>query len=106
MGGHAAWRGWWVAAFLGFLLLGSQAVAETLRGTLRSVDARAQRIIVTDAEGDDNPLAVTQATRIVLNGRPARLADLRPGDQVVVAFREDPEGRATATSIVATRGRQ
>jgi len=101
----AAWRGWWMAAFLGILLLGSQALAETLRGILRSVDARAQRIVVTDAEGDENPLAVTQATRITLNGRPARLADLRPGDQVLVSFREEPDGRATATSVAATRAR-
>lgn len=77
--------------------------ADTLRGTLRSVDPRSRRVVVTDADGDDNPMAVARTARVTLNGKPATLADLRRGDRVVVAFSEDPNGNAIATAIAASR---
>ena len=90
-------------AVLAWAALAAPCLAETLRGTLRSVDAQQRRIVVTDKDGDDNPLAVAATAVVTLNGKRAALADLRPGDRVVVAFSEDPNGTATATAIEASR---
>jgi hypothetical protein len=85
------------------LLVGHAAFADTLRGVVRSVNAKARQMVVADRDGDDNRFAVPSTARIVLNGKRATVADLRAGDQVVVGFHEDARGRATATSIAATR---
>lgn len=84
-------------------LVATTCLADTLRGTLRSVEPRSRRIVVTDADGDDNHLVVARTARVSLNGRPAALSDLRRGDRVVVAFTEDPNGNAIATAVAATR---
>jgi len=103
-GGSA--RSLWVSAVaMGCLLAAGQALAGTLRGVVRSVDTKEQRIVVVDADGDDNPLRVAPTAQITLNGRPAKLADLQPGDRVVATFRDDAEGHATASAIAATRGK-
>ena len=89
---------------VGLLALASTTcLADTLRGTLRSVEPRTRRIVVTDADGDDNHLVVARTARVTLDGRPAALSDLRRGDRVVVAFSEDPNGNAIATAVAATR---
>ena len=100
-----------VPVFLAFgvglacLLSGRPARADVVRGVLRSVDARSQQIVVTDADGDHNALTVASTARITLNGVRARLAGLRAGDRVAVVFQEDARGRATATSIAAARAK-
>jgi hypothetical protein len=91
------------AALLCWVLLAAPCLADTLRGTLRSVDATGRRIVVTDKDGDDNPFVVAAAASINLNGKRATLADLRRGDRVVVTFAEDPGGKATVTALEATR---
>jgi|GEM_PF-2076583 len=91
------------AAFLLGSLVALPGLADTLRGTLRAVDAEQWRIVVTDKDGDDNHLAVARTAAISLNGRRASLGELQPGDRVVVTFSEDPNGAATATAIAATR---
>ncbi len=83
-------------------LAATTCLADTLRGTLRSVDPRTRRIVVTDSDGDDNHLVVARTARVTVNGRPAVLSDLRRGDRVVVAFTEDPNGNAIATAVAAT----
>ena len=88
------------------LLLEGLALADTLRGTLRSVDARTRRIVVTDRDGDDNRLNVAPAARITLNGKEATLDSLRPGDRVIVTFQESPDGQANAVAIAATRSKE
>jgi len=93
-------------ALLGCVLCGRSALADTLTGILRSVNAKARRIIVVDSDGDDNRLYVARKARISLNRKRAKLADLRAGDAVLVTFREDAEGRAAATAIAATRSKQ
>ncbi|MBM4031658.1 MAG: hypothetical protein FJ291_07715 [Planctomycetes bacterium] len=90
-------------ALLCWVLLAAPCLADTLRGTLRSVDATGRRIVVTDKDGDDNPFVVAQTASISLNGKRATLGDLRRGDRVVVTFAEDPGGTATASAIEATR---
>ncbi|HUT36567.1 MAG TPA: hypothetical protein VNE39_23970 [Planctomycetota bacterium] len=91
------------AGLLGVLLVALPCLADTLRGTLRSVDAEQRRLVVTDKDGDDNPLVVARTASIVLNGKKATLEELRAGDRVVVTFSEDPGGTATATAIEALR---
>jgi len=98
-------RHWTVggAALAFALLFALPSLADTLRGTLRQVAPRTRRIVVTDSDGDDNHLRVAVNARVTLNGRAAKLADLQPGDQVVVVFSEDAEGAATASAIEAKR---
>ena len=80
-------------------------LADTLRGTIRSVSPRERRLVVQDADGDDNHLRVARTARIVLNGKAAALDDLQPGDRVVVTFAEGSKGAATASAITARRGK-
>ena len=91
-----------LAALLAWVVAAT-SLADTLRGTVRSVDPRTRRLVVTDADGDDNHLVVARTARITIDGAVAELSDLRRGDKVVVAFTEDPNGNAIATAIAATR---
>ena len=96
----------WLVALVACLVLGRAAVADMLRGVLRSADPRTRQIVVTDRDRDHNRFTVAAAARITLNGRRATLADLRVGDQVVVTFHEDAQGRGTATGVAAVRRRE
>ena len=103
---RTAWRRHWMLVALvldGWVLMAQPCLAETLRGTLRSVEAEQRRIVVVDSDGDDNHLAVSRTARVSLNGQRAQLSDLKAGDRVVVAFSEDPQGKAIASAVEATR---
>jgi len=92
------------AALAGWVLLALPCYADTLRGTLRSVDSEHRRIVVVDRDGDDNHLAVARDARVSLNGKRVQLAELKAKDRVAVTFSEDSRGNATATAVEATRG--
>jgi len=47
------------------------------RGIVQSVSA--SQIVLRELDGSSVPLAVDGSTRVLLNGRPAQLADLQPG---------------------------
>ncbi len=90
-------------ATVGWVLMATPCLADTLRGTLRSIDPAQRRIVVTDKDGDDNRFVIARTAAVTLNGKRAGLDDLRAGDRVVVTFTEDPGGTAVATAVEATR---
>jgi hypothetical protein len=74
-----------------------RAEGRTLRGQLREVDADKQRIVVGN-ERQSPSYPVTAATRITVEGREVRLADLRPGASV--ALRLSADGKSLLAIMV------
>lgn len=71
---------------------------EVFQGRVVSVDSRG--VVIEDArEKGQLPYRVTLRSRIEINGRPATLADLKPGMVVWIAPRLLPTGGAMATGI-------
>lgn len=80
-------------------------------GELRVVDLASQRVTISIESGrlrDEVVMLVTPRTRITLNEQPAKLGELRPGDQVTVEHLLDPTGKAgqLVSRLSATRGEE
>lgn len=65
---------------------------ETHQGVINRVQPEQGRVVVTfEQAGAAVPLLVDETTELHINGQPARLAELRPGDAVSVTHIETPE---------------
>ena len=81
---------------------------EPVQGRIKSVDADSREVVV--ARGGEEPLAVRVPEKVkilfngsdALQGQPVQLADLRPGDRVVVQQIREDTG-CVATELAAVR---
>jgi formylmethanofuran dehydrogenase subunit D len=83
-------------------LAGAPALAadKTHEGTV--VSAAEGKLVMTDKEGkNEHTHTVPATTKVTLDGKDAKLTDLKKGDSVKVTV--DPEGRVVA--IAATRAK-
>ena len=62
------------------------AKAETLSGTISSVDADKHLLVVSGSDGVPYNFMVNKSTKITSGGSKAKLGDLQQGKQVSVAF--------------------
>ena len=82
---------------------------EPMQGRIKSVDADTREIVVSHGGGEE-PLAIQVPEKVkilfngsdLLRGQPVQLADLRPGDQVVVQQIREDTG-CVATELAAVR---
>jgi len=87
-----------VVLALGLMATGATAQeSEKCTGAVKAVDCTAKKITVT-AAGKDMTCTVADDAKITLNGKPAKLADLKAGDSV-----ECEHVKMTAKVIAATR---
>jgi len=77
-----------------------RAEGQTLHGKLKEVDADKQRIVLAN-ERQSPSYPVTTATRITVDGREAKLADLQPGTPAALKMSADGK---TLVAIMAGQG--
>jgi len=56
------------------------------RGKVERVDAGNHQLVVKSQDGRDHAFRLAQDARVHINGRDAKLADLRAGDDVTIAY--------------------
>src|SRR5205823_2620719 len=56
------------------------------RGKVERVDAGNHQLVVKGQDGRDHAFRLAQDARVHVNGREAKLADLRAGDEVTIAY--------------------
>ena len=78
-----------VVAFLAVALVvtGVALAAETVQGKV--VSAQANRLTMTDNDGERHVLQVNEDTKITLDGKAAKLADLKAGQAVTATFEKE-----------------
>src|SRR5262249_40508790 len=72
------------------------ALAPGLAAVLKSVDAKAQTVTLTGRGGEEKTIKVAADAKVQIDGKEAKLADLRPDDRVQLTLSED---RSTITAI-------
>jgi hypothetical protein len=78
-----------VVAFLAIALLvtGIAFAAETVQGKV--VSAQANKLTMTDNDGERHVLQVNADTKITLDGKAAKLEDLKAGQAVTATFQKE-----------------
>ena len=79
------------------------AKAETLSGTISSVDADKHLVVVNSSDGVPYDFNVGKGTKITSGGSKAKLADLQSGKQVSVSFMAERKKGNMARSIEVTQ---
>ncbi|MFA5039498.1 MAG: hypothetical protein WC732_07450 [Candidatus Omnitrophota bacterium] len=81
------------------------ALAQEAAGTVVSVDAQGQKLVVscgTGSEAKEMALIADDATTVEKDGVTVTLAEVAAGDAVTATYRVDDQGRNVATAIVTT----
>ena len=79
------------------------AKPETLSGTVSSVDAEKNLVVVSSSDGIPYNFVVSKGTKITSGGSKAKLGDLPAGKQVSVSFVAEKKRGNQARSIKATQ---
>lgn len=80
------------------LLVAGIALAATLEGTIKSVDAAKSSLTVTDKGGKDVTVSVNKDAKITLDGKAAKLSDLKAGQHVTVTHEANKASAISAKS--------
>lgn len=79
----------WFVALLALTLVATLAVpvwaADTM-GKLKSITPEKKEFVLTDTAGKDWPFLVDPAARVVIAGKPAKLEELKAGDEVLLGY--------------------
>jgi len=89
------------AAVLVMLLVAGIALAATLEGTIKSIDAAKNSLTVTGKDGKDVAVTVEKDAKITLDGKAAKLSDLKAGQSVTVTHEG---GKASAVAAKSAKG--
>jgi len=92
-----------LAGFLLVALVPTVAMAEAQHGTIKSVDAAQNQLVLT-VNGEDKTFTVAEGCQISLDGEEAQLGDLKAGQTATVSA-EQKDGAMMATRIVANGSR-
>ena len=76
--------------------------AKEIDGTLTTIDGAARVFVVVDRYNGEQTFRLAAYGRVIINDEEAQLADLRPGDEITVAY-EMQEDEKLATTIHCTR---
>lgn len=74
---------------------------QTITGRINRVETDSQRLVVSIGIVSV-PFQLNPATRVRVNNRDGRVADLRPGDQAAVTFKVE-NGKNAATTVAVSR---
>lgn len=79
-------------------------VKPELTGTIASVDAATQKLVVSsgaDADAKETALVVDAASKIEKDGKAATLAELAAGDTVTLSYKADEKGQNVVSTLTA-----
>jgi hypothetical protein len=79
------------------------AKPETLSGTISSVDADKNLVVVSSSDGIPYDFTVSKGTKITAGGTKAKLGDLQSGKQVSVSFVAEKKRGDVARNIEVTQ---
>ncbi len=71
---------------------------DTFKGTVQSVDANRDQIVVRDAKNHDQTFQIARDAKVRVDDKEARAADLKEGDRVEVTYRRE------AQNVLASQG--
>jgi multidrug efflux pump subunit AcrA (membrane-fusion protein) len=94
---------WAVLAVVLLALAAGPAFAGDLKGKIKSVDPDALEFVIDDNNGRIMTVRMDEDAQVIINDRDAKLADLRPGDEVIVMGRPD---RSTMMAVEVRCRRQ
>ena len=80
---------WAALAVILLALAAGPALAGDLKGKIKSVDPDALEFVIDDNNGRIMTVRMDEDAQVIINDRDAKLADLRPGDEVIVMGRPD-----------------
>lgn len=73
-----------IASLLVLVVVAGFTLAATLEGTIKKVEGDKSTIVVTDSNKKDVTVTVNKDAKITLDGKPAKLTDLKEGQTVKV----------------------
>jgi Cu/Ag efflux protein CusF len=94
-------RSAWVVAALAVFALALFCVpvlAADAKGKIKSIDAAANRLVITDQGGKDHTFEMGAQAKVRLADKDGKLSDLKVGDEVTVTYQEQG-GKNVATSV-------
>jgi hypothetical protein len=94
---------WAALAVILLALAAGPALAGDLKGKIKSVDPDALEFVIDDNNGRIMTVRMDEDAQVIINDRDAKLADLRPGDEVIVMGRPD---RSTMMAVEVRCKRQ
>ena len=92
-----------VALALVFMLgLTAPVLADEAQGTIKSVAADKNEIVLTDSLGKDQTFHAAAKCKVHIGDKEGTLSDLKKGDQATITF-DSKNGKMTATEIRVKR---
>jgi biopolymer transport protein ExbD len=89
-----------VVSLVVLVLVTGIASAATLEGTIKKVDGDKSTLVVTDKDKKDVTVTVIKDAKITLDGKEAKLADLKEGQSVKVTHEDN---KASAVEAKAAK---
>jgi hypothetical protein len=81
--------GWALFAVILLAFVAGTALAGDIKGKIKSVDPDRLEFVLDDNNGRVMTFQMDEDAQVIINDRDAQLADLRPGDEVMVVGRQD-----------------
>jgi hypothetical protein len=81
--------GWALFAVVLLAFVAGTALAGDIKGKIKSVDPDRLEFVLDDNQGRAMTFQMDEDAQVIINDRDAQLADLRPGDEVIVLGRQD-----------------
>ena len=92
-----------VALALVFMLgLTAPVLADEAQGTIKSVAADKNEIVLTDSLGKDQTFHAAAKCKVLIGDKEGTLSDLKKGDEATITF-DKKNGKMTATEIRVKR---
>ncbi len=91
-----------VLAVLALVIFAGSAFAVDAKGKIKTVTADKHEFVMTDSDGKNWTMTCSKETKILVNDKESKLADLQADDEVTVTYEKDGE-KMVASSIKATR---
>jgi len=87
-----------VLSLVVLVMVGGIALAATLEGTIKKVDADKSTLVVTDKDKKDVTVTVNKDAKLTLDGKAAKFADLKEGQKVKVTHEANKASEVEAKS--------
>jgi Cu/Ag efflux protein CusF len=88
--------------FVFVLALAAPALAEEAKGKIKSIDADKNQFVLTDANGKDWTIHMSETAKVRLNDKDSKLNNLKEADEVTVTY-DKKDDRLVATEIRCDR---
>ena len=88
-----------VLSLVVLVMVGGIALAATLEGTIKKVDADKSTLVVTDKDKKDVTVTVNKDAKLTLDGKAAKFADLKEGQKVSYELERGRNGKTSAVNL-------